>query len=197
MVIVLSGKSARGSCPAHYTGNPARACKGNSARSSAGGEARRPGVARRRVYSCPRTHFQTTAAMMPPTTGASEEEPDLGQGVAADHQRGPEAPGRVDRRPGDGDADDVDQGQGEADGQAGEALGRVLARGAEDDEQEERRQDDSPRGRSRERIRPAGNGRRSRSGRARSSRASKPSRPLGDLEEDERAQIPPRNWATM
>ena len=53
--------------------------------------------------------------------------------MSADNEGWAEAPGRVDRGAGQGDADQVDHHQGHADGHAGGALNGGLVGGEEDD----------------------------------------------------------------
>ena len=69
------------------------------------------------------------------------EEPELAEGPSADEQGRAGAPSRVHRRVGHGDADEVDEGQSEADGDRGEARGRSTVSGPEDDQEEEEGQD--------------------------------------------------------
>ena len=74
--------------------------------------------------------------------GGNEEEPDLAERRAADDEGRPEAPGRVDRRARERDADEVHDHQAEADGHAGRALNGGLVRGEQHDHHEDRREDD-------------------------------------------------------
>jgi diketogulonate reductase-like aldo/keto reductase len=66
-----------------------------------------------------------------------DEQPDLAQGGPADDEGGTEAAGRVHRRAGDRDADEMDDGEAQADDDAGDGGVRGLARGAEDGEDEQ------------------------------------------------------------
>jgi hypothetical protein len=58
------------------------------------------------------------------------EHPQLRGRVVAIEERHPRRPRRVDRRVGDRDGDQVDPGEGEADGQTGESLGRPVIGGS-------------------------------------------------------------------
>jgi len=59
-----------------------------------------------------------------------------------DEESGAGAAGWVDRGVGDRDADQVDEGEAQADGDGGEAFGGALVCAAEDDQQEEAGEDD-------------------------------------------------------
>src|SRR5208283_3791634 len=69
------------------------------------------------------------------------EEPKLRERPAAHEERGTGAPSWVHRGAGDGDADEVNEGEGEPNGQSGEAFGSPRVGGPEDDDEEHEGQD--------------------------------------------------------
>ena len=77
-----------------------------------------------------------------PYQGRDQEDPDLAERRATDHEGRPEAPGRVHRGARQRNADEVHDHQPEADGHAGGSLNGCLVRGEQDHHDEDGCQDD-------------------------------------------------------
>lgn len=71
-----------------------------------------------------------------------DEHPQIDERLAADKQRRPEGPRRIDRNPGHIDADQVDRRQRQPDSQPGKTGRRIGLRRPEDDRDEEEGRDE-------------------------------------------------------